>query len=343
MNGYRLSVLVVDDEPAIRGLLRDLLAEEFTVTVVGSAEEALDRLAGQPFDVILADQQLPGQSGVQLLEHVCRRAPHSIRILMTGLGRLEDAVDAINCGRVHRYLFKPFKTEQLRQTLALATRTFLLERSHEQLLDELKRLNADLERRVQQRTTELEEANRQLQQRNNLLTRMALTDALTGMPNRRMMDRLARAEMNRRLAAAQPIAIGLIDADHFKDINSAHLLSGGDHALAWLGKTLTASVRTADTVGRVGGEEFMVLAPETAAEGAKSLAERIRHTVERGSTQFNGQTIRMTVSVGFAVAAAEVAASYEQLRHAAASALSAAKRGGRNRSVVRVLKGAPSR
>ena len=193
------------------------------------------------------------------------------------------------------------------------------------------------------RTAELEEANRELHQKNLMLRKMALTDSLTGLPNRRAIDRLARRELVRRSRYPGPVAIGLIDADHFREINkNARLLhEGGDHALTWLGQTLCKAVRTVDTVGRVGGEEFMVVAPETDLEGAATLAERIRTTVEGCQTAYNGETIRITVSVGMAVASTGVLANFSELRHAADAALNEAKVGGRNRSVMRVLPGTP--
>jgi diguanylate cyclase (GGDEF)-like protein len=170
-----------------------------------------------------------------------------------------------------------------------------------------------------------------------MLQRMALTDPLTGLPNRRGMDRLAINEVMRRTRVPYPLAIGLIDADHFKQINTRYLLSGGDHVLTWLGHTLGNTVRTVDTVGRVGGEEFMVIAPETGLEGARILAERLRQTVEHASTSFNGELIRLTISLGVVVADPAMMVTYEQMRHAAAGALSEAKDAGRNRCVVRLL------
>jgi len=339
---YKCSILVVDDEPAIRNLLSELLTADFEVVTAPSAEAARDVFAHRPIDIVLTDQQLPGQSGVQLLEHVCLHSPQTIRIMMTGLGRLEDAVDAINCGRVHHYLFKPWKADQLLHTMRQAARTYLLERSHAQLLEELRRLNLELEQRVTVRTGELEEANRQLHQRNHMLRKMALTDPLTGLPNRRAMDRLAKQELARRTRYPGPLSIGLIDADNFKDINSLYTLSGGDHVLTWLGQTLGQAVRTVDTVGRVGGEEFMVVAPETDLEGASILAERVRQTVEAGETAYNGAAIRITISVGMVVAPIGVELDYKHLRDAAAAALSEAKAAGRNKCVLRVLPGAPA-
>lgn len=341
---FRCSVLVVDQEPSTLERLRELLSEHFDVTTAESAEAAKAILSERHFDIVLTDQQLPGQSGVQLLETVCLFTPQTIRILMTGAGRLEDAVDAINCGRVHRYLFKPWNSGQLLHTLRLASRQYQLERNNERLLEELRKFNRELEDKIQQRTTELELSNRQLQQRNMILTRMALTDPLTGLPNRRAMDRLAKNELARRARYPSPVAIALIDVDHFKEINSLHLLSGGDHALGWLAAMLSTAVRTVDTIGRVGGEEFMLVAPETDPEGAWTLIERIRTTVAEGRTVFGGAEIRMTVSVGMAVANASVPGGYETLRHAAAEALGEAKSAGRNRSVMTMLEmAAPAR
>ena len=335
MSSYRCSILVVDDEPAIRSLLTEILATEFDVVVADSAESARTVLSQRPIDIILTDQQLPGQTGVQLLEHVCLHSPQTIRLMMTGLGRLEDAVDAINCGRVQHYLFKPFKNDQILHTMRQAARSYVLERSHAQLLEDLRRLNLELEHRVRLRTAELEEANRELHQKNSMLKKMALTDTLTSLPNRRAIDRIARQELARCLRYPSALAIGMVDADNFREINSRYLHTGGDHVLAWLGQTLGKAIRTVDSIGRVGGEEFIVVAPETDLEGAGRLAEHIRSTVESGATHYNGAHIRITVSVGIAVAPIGADVTYDQLRHAAAAALGEAKAGGRNRSVMR--------
>src|SRR5262245_66155219 len=114
-----------------------------------------------------------------------------------------------------------------------------------------------------------------------MLEKLALTDPLTSLPNRRAMDRLAERELRRRDRYPSSLTIGLIDVDHFKDINARFLLPGGDKVLVELAKVLTASLRTVDVLGRIGGEEFMVIASETSMEGAMALGERIRTSVER--------------------------------------------------------------
>lgn len=333
MGKIKCSLLVVDDEPYILSTLAALLTPEFEVLTADSAVAARKLFGKRDIDLILTDQKMPRMTGVQLLEWVREHHPKTVRLLMTGFAELEEAVEAINRGQVFRYLFKPWRTEELITTLRDAARTHLLERSHEQLLQQLRQLNTELENRVAQRTRELEEANHELEQKNKMLERLALTDQLTGLPNRRAMDRLAERELRRRERYPGPLAVGLVDVDHFKEINERYLLPGGDKVLVDLGKALMGSLRTVDLLGRIGGEEFLVIAPETTMEGAVVLGERIRTTVENSEFSYKDEPIAVRVSLGFAVADAGVMADYEQMKHMAAAALAQAKCTGRNRCI----------
>src|SRR5262249_5280089 len=149
--------------------------------------------------------------------------------------------------------------------------------------------------------------------------------------------RRAGREPRRPPRSPRALARGMVAADHFREINRRYLLPGGDQVLIDLGKVLTASMRAVDQVGRIGGEEFMVLAPETSMDGAAALAERIRSAVEAAEFSYKGEAIRVTVSVGFAVADFGSGAEYEQLKHTAAAALSEAKSMGRNRCVIQSI------
>jgi diguanylate cyclase (GGDEF)-like protein len=334
---YRCSLLVVDDEPCILATLSTLLSADFDVFTADSPETARQLFTQREIDLILADQKMPGGNGVELLEWVRQRSPQTIRLLMTGFAELEEAVEAINRGQVFRYLFKPWRVEELLEILKGAARSFLLERSHEQLLDELRQLNLELEQRVQQRTRELEEANHELEQKNKMLEKLALTDPLTALPNRRAMDRLAERELRRRDRYPGALTVALVDVDHFKEINCRYLLPGGDKVLIDLAKVLQGSLRTVDFLGRIGGEEFLLIAPETGSEGAIVLGERIRTTVQNAVFSYKDELIQVTVSIGCAVAEEGMAADYEQMKHVAASALAEAKMTGRNRCVFRAL------
>src|SRR5437868_8636527 len=227
----KCSLLVVDDEPYILMTLTALLAHEFDLLTAGSAEAAKELFAHRRIDLILTDQKMPRMTGVQLLEWVRQESPNTIRLLMTGFGELEDAVEAINRGKVYRYLFKPWRADELLQVLRDACRGFKLERQNELLVEELRQLNLALEQRVQERTAKLEEANHELQQKNLMLEKLALTDPLTSLPNRRAIDRLAEAEIRRRARYPSSMALGFVDADNFKDINTQYLVPGGDQVL----------------------------------------------------------------------------------------------------------------
>jgi diguanylate cyclase (GGDEF)-like protein len=333
----RCTLLVVDDDPHVLRAAAGLLADEFDVLTADCAAAAEALFARQEIDIILTDQKMKRRSGVQLLEWVCWHHPRTVRLLMTAFAELEDAVDAINRGGVLRYIFKPWQPDDLLDAVRSAARTHHLERGNRHLLDELKRLNADLEQRVADRTRELEEANVEIEQKNKMLEKLALTDPLTGLPNRRAMDRLAEWELRRRDRYPGPLAVGIIDVDHFKQINTHYLLPAGDQVLVDLSRVLQESLRTVDLLGRIGGEEFLVIAPETNLKGAAVLGERIRERVEGHAFRYQEHQIAVTVSLGFAVAETGVPAGYEQMRHLAAAALAEAKSAGRNRAELRPL------
>jgi diguanylate cyclase (GGDEF)-like protein len=337
---YQCSLLVVDDEPYILSALAAFLGNEFDVLTADSVEEAQRRFCEREIDLVLTDQKMPHSSGVQLLEWVNEHSPRTIRLMMTGFADLGEAVDAINKGQVYRYLFKPWKPDELLGVLRSAARTFTLERSNAQLVVELQQLNerlremnAELERRVEERTRALQEAYQELEQKNKMLEKLALTDPLTNLPNRRAMDRLAERELRRRDRYPGPLAILLVDVDHFKSINERYLLPGGDKVLTDIARVLSGSIRTVDFVGRIGGEEFMVIAPQTNMEGAATLGERIRAAVEQASFSYKDEPISVRVSLGGAVVDAEHETDYDSLKHWASAALAEAKHTGRNRCV----------
>ena len=327
---YKCSVLAVDDEQAVLSLVAHQLGHEFEVTTATSAVEARRTITSNPPDIVVADLTLPDDTGVRLLDWVYRTAPRTARVLISGTARLQDAADAVNCGHVHRLILKPWKPEDLLAHLRAVARGLLLERSHERLLEELRTLNAELEQRVQERTEELRGTMRTLE-------RMALTDTLTGLSNRRAIELIGGQELLRRVRTPCPITLGLLDIDRFKQINSQFLQTGGDHALIHLGRIVQRTIRGTDSVGRVGGEEFLVVAPDTDVTGAGVLAERLRSEVEVMEVRYHGLRIPITISGGWAVADSADAVSFEQLHELAAEALAEAKRTGRNRNVVRVF------
>ncbi|MFO0821837.1 MAG: diguanylate cyclase [Gemmataceae bacterium] len=336
---YKCSILLVDDDANVLSVLAAQLANDFDVMTASTAAQARAMLAKRSVDMILSDLRLPDESGISLLEWVRRTAPRTSRILLTGTARLEDAADAINQTQVHRLILKPWRGEDLLQSLRAAARGLLNERSNDQLLDELRKLNMELEQRVIDRTRELEVALGQVQQKNAMLEKMALTDPLTGLPNRRAIDLIAKRELLRRTRTPSAMTLVMVDADHFKNINTLYLHPGGDHVLIWLAGMLQNAIRNADSLGRIGGEEFLVVAPSTDIIGAEKLAERLRSSVEAGKTNYNGHEIKITISLGLAVCDVGVNPTYDTLRDLAAEAVKEAKDTGRNRAVIRHVAG----
>jgi diguanylate cyclase (GGDEF)-like protein len=332
---YKCSILVVDDDRAVLNLLMHQLSGEFEVLAASSVREARTLLTQRSFDMVLTDLRLPDEPGLALLEWVYTTSPRTARILISGTARLEDAADAINQAQIHRLILKPWRGDDLLQILRGVARMLTMERSHEQLLDDLREGNQKLEQNVKERTRELEIALAEIQEKNHLLEKLALSDTLTRLPNRRAIEMTAVREIYRRSRMPSPLTLLMIDVDFFKQINTDHLHTGGDHVLIWVAGLLQSCIRALDALGRLAGEEFLVIAPNTDTTGATVLAERLRETVASSSTEYKGRKVRVTISLGVVVVEANGAACYEDLIVQASAALKEAKETGRNRSVIR--------
>ncbi|EKT4483792.1 GGDEF domain-containing protein [Pseudomonas putida] len=161
------------------------------------------------------------------------------------------------------------------------------------------------------------------------LATLAATDSLTGLANRRRLDQVLRQEWARAQRNGKPLAVLMVDVDHFKAFNQRHGHAGGDHALREVAKTIEASIRRpADLAARYGGEEFQVVLPETDLAGARLLAERIRTSVE-ALAPFADDAHAVTVSIGIGLSG--IQHDLSSVLGAADEALYRAKAKGRNR------------
>ncbi len=225
------TLLAVDDEPNILAALRRLFRTTgWRILTAGHADEALELLAKEPINAVLSDMRMPGMDGVQLLERVAQGWPDAARLLLTGQADLRSTIDAINRGRLHRYITKPWNDDELVLTLRqVAERQQLeaekqaLERLTQQQNDELKALNSSLEARVELRTAELAAATDRLKR--NYLTSIKSFTALIELRGSAQVGHARQvADLTRRIARAMTP-----DADTLHDLPIAALLHDIGH------------------------------------------------------------------------------------------------------------------
>jgi diguanylate cyclase (GGDEF)-like protein len=173
-----------------------------------------------------------------------------------------------------------------------------------------------------------------------LLKKLATIDSMTGLTNRRHFLALAEAEWGRFQRYQQPLSMLMIDIDHFKSVNDRYGHAVGDDAIISVANAAQQAKRSPDVVGRLGGEEFAILLPETDAAQAEIVAERIRERVESQQLATHNIQFRVTISVGIATASASTS-GIEALLRAADEALYQAKAAGRNRLAQWMPQAAP--
>ena len=201
----------------------------------------------------------------------------------------------------------------------------------------MRQLNRDLEKRVTDRTRELQDANHLLQQRTRELERLALTDPLTGLFNRRATEELARFELKRHARYPSPLTLGYIDVDHFKQVNTDYLLTGGDEVLRRLARILVGRcARWIRWVGSAARSSWSSPAKPTRKAPTFWRSASARRWSRR-PLNIKDYSISITVSIGFAVAEVGVPADYQEMMEMAAGALRNAKEAGRNRSEIRMV------
>jgi diguanylate cyclase len=187
------------------------------------------------------------------------------------------------------------------------------------------RANAELEKKVEERTEALRKAN-------TILEELSETDVLTGLKNRRYLDEAGKREYVRCFRYRRPVSLVFVDLDHFKSLNDTHGHLIGDDCLRMVAGILTSAViRDSDVIARYGGEEFCLLLPETEMEGAAAVAERIRRLIETEEFVVAGKRIPLTASFGVACHIPEAPDQLGLLIRQADEALYHAKGSGRNR------------
>src|SRR3954451_21514443 len=299
-------VLVVQADDAERHLQRTLFTDAgIAVFEASSGAEALEYLATEQPDLVVLGRALPDMDGLELLPRFKSGELEYLPVLISSRrSETAEKVRGLQLG-ADDYVQSPCDPSEL-----------------------LARVMALL------RTKKIHDRIRELQTR---LEKMVVADPLTGLHNRRyLMDRLVQ-EMQRADRHGEPLAFAMIDLDGFKPINDqfGHVL--GDKVLKAVGAAIAKSVRASDIASRYGGDEFALILPQTPAEGAMRVCERLLRNISEVMLQDEtGKTFRVTASLGLAYYPAEDVETPEDLVHSADGALYGAKRSGKNRfSAVR--------
>ena len=289
------AIVLIEDDPNVRRMLTlHLERAGCSLQTAGSLQEARQILRNGTWDLVLLDRGLPDGDGLELCAEIRQARPDGYIMILTGSAGDPDKIRGFEAG-ADDYVTKPFNVEEL-----------------------MARVRAGL------RIVDLQKA---LFASNQLLQDISLTDALTGLRNRRALDQ----ELMTRFATARryhrPLSVAVVDVDRFKHFNESFGHQSGDKVLREVASLLRRGTRATDVVGRLGGEEFCVLLPETGLFEAAQVGEKIRALIASSIADLPG----VTVSVGIASMPHSHVQSAEELMFAADAALYRAKNNGRNR------------
>ena len=296
-------ILIAEDDPVSRRMLQ-LFLEKWGYEVISAADgiDALRILEGDDAPTLaILDWMMPGKDGLQVCASVRALAarPYVYVLLLTGRSEQDDLLRGLESG-ADDYLTKPFHAAELRARLQVGQRILELQ-------------------------TGLIQAHEELLHR-------ATHDELTGLVNRRMILEAIEHEHSRLIRLAGNFAIIMLDVDHFKSVNDNHGHLAGDAVLKEVARRMVGCVRPYDTVGRYGGEEFVIVAPSCERSGAAALSDRILSAIGSTPIESAGCCISVTASCGISISNRSNVLDPETLLRLADQALYRAKEAGRNRA-----------
>lgn len=307
----KLTLLAVDDIEANRISIEYLIDEycdDIVVILASSGDEALKVAYTQEIDLILLDIQMPGLDGFDTAKYLKSnpKTEHIPIIFLTAAFKKEEFQQkGFEVGAVD-YFTKPIEDLQL-----------------------INKLN--LYKEVIFKTKELEKMNKELEEKNKLLEELSLTDNLTKLYNRNKLDDVLVSELNRANRYSHySFGVMIIDIDYFKSVNDVYGHQIGDKVLIEISNILKTHTRKTDTVGRWGGEEFLVICSETDLEGILFVAENIREKIASYSFSCKEQK-----TASFGVSIYEKGDEVNELIKRADDALYKAKESGRNKVIYK--------
>ncbi len=299
--GEQIKVLVADDSAVYRKLVEQTLSEsQYAVMFAKSGREAMDIFAKHRPSLVITDWMMPDFSGIELCENIRQQFQESYTyiIILTGMSHKSEVVKGLKSG-ADDYLTKPFDQEELLARAGVGGRVI--------------------------------ELHRQIEAKNRLLEQLALTDALTDLPNRRAIEEWATRQLSGAARYGFEFWIVVADLDHFKNINDTYGHEAGDIVLKRVAEILKCTSRKSEICGRIGGEEFLLSLSHTTGENVRLVLDRIRKEIEGSKFSFGGAGLTVTASFGAACFNGENARDLNQIISCADAALYTAKKLGRNR------------
>ncbi|RJP79233.1 MAG: diguanylate cyclase [Candidatus Zixiibacteriota bacterium] len=269
------TILVVDDSWESREVITSILnaQEDYNLILAENGQDAIRKLASQTIDLVITDISMPVMDGLELLDHLTQEKPELPVITYTGFGDLFGA-KALERG-AEDCVFKPFDARDFRLRVAKALKYSRLKKYQEML-----------------------------EQKNEELRQLSITDQLTQIYNRRYLQEVLHREFTRARRYRSKLALLIADIDHFKKINDTLGHLQGDVVLRELAALIRNTTREVDIPFRFGGEEFLVLLPETDRRGAETVAERLRRAAEAMPVFKLGTTeladVKISLSIGLA-------------------------------------------
>jgi len=278
-----MKILVADDDRVARTLLKRCLEGwGYEVVAVEDGVRAWEALESDgEIRVAVLDWMMPGFDGVAICAKLLELSnrPGVYTILVTVRDEPSDLLHALQRG-ANCFLAKPVNLAVLRAHVEVGCRLAESE-------DKLVRLSQQLENLANERARRLVESET-----------LARTDPLTGALNRRGYTERCTVEFDRAVRNERPLSVLKVDLDHFKGINDTFGHDAGDEVLKRVVNTFEIAIREVDVVGRIGGEEFEILLPETDLQEALLVGERMRDSVEGLEVLWQGQVITVTISTG---------------------------------------------
>jgi diguanylate cyclase (GGDEF)-like protein len=319
---HRIRVLVVDDDPAMRALLGVALRKIGNEVIEASnGREGLELAIETQPHMMIVDWVMPEMDGIELTKALrqTKIGKGIFMLVLTGFEDDERLIEAFEAG-VDDFMPKPLKPRVLAARLRAGQRIIKLQQEIERDREEIRHFAA-----------ELAVTNRRLQE-------VALTDVLTGFPNRRYgMERLQQ-EWAVAGRTGRPMACLMVDLDEFKLINDTYGHDVGDMVLKQTATALKKGLRTQDVICRTGGDEFLIICPDTNLQAALVCAERVRRSVEGLPIATGMLQLKSTISIGVATRDSGMNDAGDLIKRADQGAYLAKQRG-RNR--VATIQAAP--